>query len=72
MEPCIAKRLWQYHLKNERFVSQKIISEDYQRSENVQTHAYKYAVPYIKFKLKLLQIECHVLEFIKDEAQKML
>jgi hypothetical protein len=55
-----------------RGLSHKIISEDYQRSENAQTHAYKYAVPYIKFKLKLLQIECHVLEFTKDETQKML
>jgi hypothetical protein len=26
----------------------------------------------MKFKLNLLQIKCHVLEFIKDEAQKML
>jgi hypothetical protein len=26
----------------------------------------------MKFKIKLLQIKCHVLEFIKDEAQKML
>jgi hypothetical protein len=26
----------------------------------------------MKFKLKLLQIKCHVLEFMKDEAQKML
>jgi hypothetical protein len=26
----------------------------------------------MKFKLELLQIKCHVLEFIKDEAQKML
>jgi hypothetical protein len=26
----------------------------------------------MKFKLKLLQIKYHVLEFIKDEAQKML
>jgi hypothetical protein len=26
----------------------------------------------MKFKLKLLQIKCHVLEFAKDEAQKML
>jgi hypothetical protein len=26
----------------------------------------------MKFKLKLLYIKCHVLEFIKDEAQKML
>jgi hypothetical protein len=26
----------------------------------------------MKFKLKLLQIKCHVLEFTKDEAQNML
>jgi hypothetical protein len=26
----------------------------------------------MKFKLKLLQIMCHVLEFTKDKAQKML
>jgi hypothetical protein len=26
----------------------------------------------MKFKLKFLQIKCHVLEFTKDEAQKML
>jgi hypothetical protein len=26
----------------------------------------------MKFKLKLLHIKCHVLEFTKDEAQKML
>jgi hypothetical protein len=26
----------------------------------------------MKFKIKLLQIKCHVLEFIKDEAQKKL
>jgi hypothetical protein len=26
----------------------------------------------MKFKLKLLQIKCHILEFIKDETQKML
>jgi hypothetical protein len=26
----------------------------------------------MKFKLKLLNIKCHVLEFTKDEAQKML
>jgi hypothetical protein len=26
----------------------------------------------MKFKLKLLQFKCHVLEFTKDEAQKML
>jgi acetolactate synthase small subunit len=26
----------------------------------------------MKFKLKLLQIKCHVLEFIKDKAQNVL
>jgi hypothetical protein len=26
----------------------------------------------MRFKLKLLQIKCHVLEFTKEEAQKML
>jgi hypothetical protein len=26
----------------------------------------------MKFKLKLLHIKCHVLEFIKDKAQKVL
>jgi hypothetical protein len=26
----------------------------------------------MKFELKLIQIKCHVLEFAKDEAQKML
>jgi hypothetical protein len=29
-------------------------------------------ISYIKFKLKLLQIKCPVLEFTKDEARKML
>jgi hypothetical protein len=33
---------------------------------------YKHTIPNIKFKLKLLQIKCHVLEFIKDKAQKVL
>jgi hypothetical protein len=32
----------------------------------------KHTIPYMKLKLKLLQIECHVLEFTKDGAQKML
>jgi hypothetical protein len=35
-------------------------------------HTYKHTVPYMKFKLKLLQIKCHILEFMKDEPQKML
>jgi hypothetical protein len=50
----------------------KIISGDSRRSENAQTHTYKQTVPYMKFKLKLLQIKCHVLEFTQDKAQNML
>jgi hypothetical protein len=33
---------------------------------------HKHTIPYMRFKLKLLQIKCHVLEFTKEEAQKML
>jgi hypothetical protein len=55
-----------------RGLSPKIISRDSRWSENAQTHTYKHTVPYMKFKLKLLQIKCHVLEFTKDEVQKML
>jgi uncharacterized lipoprotein YehR (DUF1307 family) len=55
-----------------RGLSPTIISEDSRRSENAQTYTYKHTIPYKKFKLKLLQIKCHVLEFTKDEAQKML
>jgi hypothetical protein len=54
-----------------RGLSLKIILEDSRRSENAQIHTYKHTIPYMKFKLKLLQIKCHVLEFTKDEAQKM-
>jgi hypothetical protein len=55
-----------------RGLSPKIISGDSRQSENAQTHIHKYIVQYMKFKLKLLQIKYHVLEFTKDEAQKML
>jgi hypothetical protein len=55
-----------------RGLSPKIISGNSRWSENAQTHTYKHAVPYMKFKLNLLQIKCHVLEFTNDEAQKML
>jgi hypothetical protein len=53
-------------------LSPKIISRDSQRSENAQTHTYKHIVPYMKLKLKLLQIKCHVLEFTQDKAQNVL
>jgi hypothetical protein len=54
-----------------RGLSPKIISGDSRRSENAQTYTYKHTVPYMKFKLELLQIKCHVLEF-KDNAQNVL
>jgi hypothetical protein len=34
-------------------------------------NTYKHTIPYMKFKLELLHIKCHVLEFTKDEAQKI-
>jgi hypothetical protein len=55
-----------------RGLSPKIISGDSRWSENGQTHTYEHIVPYMKFKLKLLQIKCHVLEFTQDKAQNML
>jgi hypothetical protein len=55
-----------------RCLSPKIISGDSRRNENAQTHTHKHTVPNMKFKLKLLQIKCHVLGFIKDKAQKVL
>ena len=55
-----------------RGLSPKIISGDSRRSENAQTHTNKHTIPNMKFKLKLLQIKCHVLGFTKDEAQNAL
>jgi hypothetical protein len=55
-----------------RGLSPKIISGDSRQKENAQTHTYMHTIPYMKFKLKLLQIKYHVLEFTKHEAQKML
>jgi hypothetical protein len=53
-------------------LSPKIISGDSRRSENAQTHANKHTIPNMKFKLKLLQIKCHVLGFTEGEAQNAL
>jgi hypothetical protein len=55
-----------------RSLSPKIISGDSRRSENAQTHTNKHTIPNMKFKLKLLQIKCHVLGFTKDKAQNVL
>jgi hypothetical protein len=51
-----------------RGLSPRIISGDSRRSENAQTHIYKHTVSYMKFKLKLLQIKWHVLEFTQDKT----
>jgi hypothetical protein len=53
-----------------RGLSPKIISGDSRRSENAQTYTNKHTISNIKFKLKLLQIKCHVLGFTKDKALK--
>jgi hypothetical protein len=42
------------------------------KRECINTHTHKHTVPNMKFKLKLLQIKCHVLGFTKDKAQKVL
>jgi hypothetical protein len=55
-----------------RGLSPKIILGDSRRSGNAQTHTHKHTVQNMKFKLKLLQIKCHVLGFTKDKAQKVL
>jgi hypothetical protein len=53
-----------------RGLSPKIISGDSRRSENAQTHTHKHTVPTMKFKLKLLQIKCHVLGVYKRHSPK--
>jgi hypothetical protein len=55
-----------------RDLSPKIMLGYFRRSENAQTHTYKHTIPYMKFKLKLLQIKCHIFEFTKDKIQKMI
>jgi hypothetical protein len=55
-----------------RDLSPKITSGDSRRSGNAQTHTHKHTVPNIKFKLKLLQVKCHVLGFTADKAQNVL
>jgi hypothetical protein len=52
-----------------RGLSPKIILGDSRRSENAQTHTYKHTVPHMKFKLKLLQIKCHVLGLTKTKPK---
>jgi hypothetical protein len=55
-----------------RGLSPNIISGDSRWSENAQTHTIKHTIPNMKFKLKLLKIKCHVLEFTQDKVQKVL
>jgi hypothetical protein len=52
-----------------RGLSSKIISGDSRQNENTQTQLISIQY-HIKFKLKLLQINCHILEFTKGEALK--
>jgi hypothetical protein len=55
--------LWQNHLIN-KGLSPNIILRKH--------NTYKHTTPYMKFKLKLLHIKCHILEFTKDEAKSLL
>jgi hypothetical protein len=38
----------------------------------MRKHTHKHTVPNMKFKLKLIQIKCHVLEFTQDKVQNVL
>jgi hypothetical protein len=63
--------VWLNHLRNEGFISQDHIGGFLTKREHINTT--HISIQYhIKFKLKLLQIKCHVLEFTKDKTQKML
>jgi hypothetical protein len=53
-----------------RGLSPKIILGDSRRSENAQTHTNKHTRPNMKFKLKLLQIKCHILGSYNRQSPK--
>jgi hypothetical protein len=53
-----------------RGLSPKIISGDSRRSENAQTHTNKHTILNMNFKLKLLQIKCHVLGSYNRQSPK--
>jgi hypothetical protein len=53
-----------------RGLSPKIISRDSRRSKNVPTQHINIQY-HIKFKIKLLQFECHVFRVQETEAQKI-
>jgi hypothetical protein len=63
--------MWQNHLKNEGFVARDHIRGFSMKREYANTTHTSIQIPYMKFKLRLLHIKCHVLEFIKDEAQNI-
>jgi hypothetical protein len=63
--------MWQNPLWKSRGLSPNIISRDSRRRENTQTQHISIQYHGIQVIKKLLRIKCHVLEFIKDEAQKM-
>jgi hypothetical protein len=52
-----------------RGLSPSTILADSRQSENAQTHTYKHTVSHMNFKLKLLQIRCHVLRFTKTKPK---
>jgi hypothetical protein len=61
-------KVWQNHLRNEGCLPRsyrEILDE-----ARMHKHTHTSVQYHIKFKLKLLQIKCHVLEFIKGEAPK--
>jgi hypothetical protein len=53
-------------------LSPKVISGDSRQNENTQTQHTNIQYHNIQVIKKLLHIKCHVLEFIKHKAQKML
>jgi hypothetical protein len=71
-DPEFARDLCDRTTSEMRGLSPKIISGDSRQSENAQIHTNKHTIPDMKFKLKLLQIKCHVLGFTKDKDQNML
>jgi hypothetical protein len=58
--------------RKSRGLSPRIISGDSRRSENTQTQHISIQYHDIQVIKSLLCIKCHVLEFIKNEAQNML
>jgi hypothetical protein len=56
-------------MSTKRFISQDHIGGFSMKRECTNTHTHKHIISYMKFNLKLLQIKCHVLKFIKDASK---